>query len=397
MKFSVAFEYPVRYIPRGARKPREEILYATSEIDIRELNGGFHSPDAFVARNPTENALKVYRERAEQQNLVDCLGRLSGGIHLRGHDGALWEDTWRTASERFFDIDGPQLREGGDIYRDPDFERRIRLYSSPRPDSEPQAGAIHWRRWGPRQDARADLIVLRQADEARMPGRSKDLERPLKEMISSGLDAARSDVGTYVQNHFLWAHGSLHMKVPPPARSFSRENGWFAMKNHIRGSDALASGAYFRFDEYEQVKQMSEKFAGRARQVADYLGGDIQATSVDPDYMAIDKVDLGIRALRRSLHRLHDGFSELPDRCLEKWMQYRRLADSWSPVEGDPRKIIEAFVEFRDAIPRQEKIGSLVFDQLSMQCLPFLEQAPTLDLRERVRPVDDIELAALSL
>ena len=396
MKFSVAFEYPVTYIPRGARKAREEMLYATTEIDIREIEE-FHSPNAFVATNPTEKPLDTYRERANQQNLIDLSGRLSPDIHLRGHDGALWEDAWRTASERFFDIDAPQLREGAELHRDPDFTRRIRLYSSSRPDSEPLAGAVHWRCWGPRQDARGDLLVLRQADEARMPGRSKDLERPLKEMISSGLDAARSDVEAYVQSHFLWAHGSLHRKVPPPARSFSRENGWFALKTHIRGSDALASGAFFRFDEHEQVKQMSEKFAGRARQVEDYLGGEIIASNLDRNYLAIDKVDLGLRALRRSLRQLHDGFCELPDRCLEKWMQYRRLADSWSPVEGAPRKMSEAFIEFRDAIPRQVKIGSLVYDQLSMPRLPFLEQAPTLDLRERVRAVDDIELAALSL
>jgi len=400
MRASVAFQYPVTYVPHGSRKPREAFFQDAIDIDIPEIDR-FDETSALRVRFPLvaswENRLRA--NNADYDPILE----------LAGHAGKLWRDCWGLAEKRFCEIFTPEL--GGAVGRhavEAQYARLMEHWSHPN-GREPELGFLHWLdRAASRPFFDADRChyrheeygcmqpcVVRTNGKARIPQTPLDFDATPREVISNGREQAAKEIRRRIETTFMAVNGRLFEAVSPPVLTCKHSYGVITKisRELFPGSPNVYGSAFFRLDEKEQFDAFNEKLAGRST-VRNYC--DIESVHIDhldPNYIAFDRTDVVIQSMAQGLTNAGImSFHMLPDETMDVWRHLRRTLGAWSAEEGDPRASFDAY----------EDLLKLVSDPNYRMTLrsafgASFAQKSMLDLSQRVRPSADPSLDDLKV
>jgi len=392
MRASVTFEYPVTYVPVGARSPRTQNFRDTINVDIPEI-ASFETTDAVHVTFSPGPDHKREVDRMRQAGLAAYLLVRSEELRLNGHDGRLWRDCWAFSRQRFHEIHSDALRQhmtpeynGADN----EFEVLREQWASPDGQSEPPNGFLHW------LDRRADGCYIRSI-RGKFPDRQdpciirlgahnvdRSFPENAKEIIANGRSDKAALVASQVEGKFAFAGGKLFEAVLPPTLRAQRSVVLSTSKidrEEPPVSPNIFGCAWFRFDEADEWRAFLEKINISHAPIDHGVYENWNIVSLDPRYLTIDKTDLAIRSLEQSFHNMASfQFAELPDVAIYSWMTLRDAFDEWDPKNGDPSRVYDAYDAFCASVPAS---FTLVRGVLRKAAFASNAQRPDIDLSPR--------------
>ena len=159
----------------------------------------------------------------------------------------------------------------------------------------------------------------------------------------------------------------------------------------LRAAKPMPGRVLFRIDDKAGFEAIIPQISAAKHYTPFYE--DVEIFAADRSYLAIDQVHFAIEGLKGKLTLAATGFSDLPDETLHLWKAFRRAINAWDPIDADPGKIHELGKSFIDAVPKTNNVKTALGPDFKAFCALM----PMLDLRPRIKPEDDPELANLTL
>jgi len=330
---------------------------------------------------PTAVGMKTARPSISSAMTLAC--RPSHRIELKSYGGALWVDAARDSRERYPDLVANRLR-GKDA-------PELITYVSEDGVSLPPGGLVHWLdEHAFHQLHRKELIVLALDKPAAMPG--NELREPVsvRELVRDDRELSRVTMGAYVRDNFLMINGHLHTRTSPPGYWVSRDRRDVAVGVE-RKAGPTPGRVWFPLTDTEAFEAFTSDLQGRGHRNVLAMA-PVEIHHAEPELLALDQVHLGYAALRYGIAESGSSFGNLPDEALLCWMELRRQARRWSAIDGHAQPLYDLLERLGVLIPRDAKEANEVF---GIHAHALMAQSKSLDLRERVAPEDDPELAGL--
>ncbi|BCB22446.1 hypothetical protein [Bosea sp. ANAM02] len=384
MKVHVTIESPVTHVAARARFERTDLVVDPIEVEIAEISASDATPALFAEITPDGR-------QHEDRQAIDMFGKdprlpvVSNSIELKGYGGALWVDAARDSRERYPDLAANRLR-GKDA-------PELISYVSEDGASLPPGGLLHWLdEHAAHQLRRKELIVLSVDGPAAMPGNVLREPVNVREMIRDDRELNRATMEHYVRDNFLIIDGRLHTRTAPPGYWVAKELRDVAVGVE-RKAAPFPGRVWFPLTDTEAFEAFTSELQGRGHRNILAMA-PVEIHHAEPELLALDQVHLGYAALRYGIAGCGSSFGNLPDDALLCWMELRREARRWSAVDGHAQPLYDLLERLGGLIPRDAKEANEVF---GVHAHALMAQSKSLDLRERVAPEDDPELAGLQI
>jgi hypothetical protein len=283
------------------------------------------------------------------------------------------------------------LRIGEERYYGSDYPNRIiQNHVSKNGRAHPAGGFLHWLDTNEDNNRRKRFLILRSDGEATVEGAEYARPDNIAEIIDDQRDRVRQEVTDYAQKNFVVQDGRLFAATPPPVWMVGAEPNC-VYRGALRAAKPMPGRVLFRIDDKAGFEGIIPHISAAKHYTPFYE--DVEIFAADRSYLAIDQVHFTIEGLKGKLTLAATGFSDLPDETLHLWKEFRRAINAWDPLDADPAKIHELGKSFIDAVPKTNNVKTALGPDFKAFCALM----PMLDLRPRIKPEDDPELANLTL
>lgn len=389
MKFSLSTPYTLEYRTAKSRLSRTVKLADRFDVEIPEISR-FDEDDAFRARFVPYDRYQKERERHLNREKKH-IALLNNDMHLRGFDGRLWADCASDSRTQTPDLLADVLRIGEERYYGSDYPNRIiQNHVSKNGRAHPAGGFLHWLDTNEDNNRRKRFLILRSDGEATVEGAEYARPDNIAEIIDDQRDRVRQEVTDYAQKNFVVQDGRLFAATPPPVWMVGAEPNC-VYRGALRAAKPMPGRVLFRIDDKAGFEGIIPHISAAKHYTPFYE--DVEIFAADRSYLAIDQVHFAIEGLKGKLTLAATGFSDLPDETLHLWKEFRRAINAWDPLDADPAKIHELGKSFIDAVPKTNNVKTALGPDFKAFCALM----PMLDLRPRIKPEDDPELANLTL